>query len=208
ATGGSWGTPPPRAPDRAGRHPPDPRGGVYAVGAILTEMLTARPPFRAATYYDTLSQVMRDEPVQPRQLNAKLPPDLETICVKCLSKEAGNRYASAREMADDLRRWLAGEAIVARPAGRLEPAWRWWRRRPAVAGLLAAVAAVLIAATMISAGLAAWALGEARRAEENEREATRQRDKAEWLVYVGKLRLAQAAWRENNAPEAYQHLED
>jgi WD40 repeat protein/tRNA A-37 threonylcarbamoyl transferase component Bud32 len=121
-----------------------PAADVYALGAILYELLTSRPPFRAATVLDTLAQVKNDEPVPPRRLQPGVPADLETVCLKCLAKDPGRRYATALALAEDLRRWQEGLPITARRAGRMERAWRWARRRRALAGLYATAAAALV----------------------------------------------------------------
>src|SRR5262249_54248463 len=113
-----------------------PRAGGYALGAILYECLTGRPPFRAGTAAATLQQVVADEPVAPRRLNPSVPADLETICMKCLSKEPARRYASAAALADDLRRFEDGRPIRARPVGAVQRTWKWAQRRPALAALL------------------------------------------------------------------------
>jgi tRNA A-37 threonylcarbamoyl transferase component Bud32 len=125
---------------------------VYALGAILYECLTGRPPFHGPTPTDTLLQVVADEPVPPSRLQPSMPRDLETICLKCLQKAPHQRYSSALELAEDLRRFQAGEPIHARAAAPCERVVKWCRRRPAVAILLAAVVLV----TLLSGGLVTW----------------------------------------------------
>src|SRR5207244_9773085 len=108
---------------------------VYALGVILYELLTRKTPFRGDTPIDTLSNLLHAEPTPPRRLRAEVPRDLETICLCCLQKEPARRYGSAAALAEDLRRFQAGEPIVARRVGRVERVVKWARRHPAAATL-------------------------------------------------------------------------
>ncbi len=119
---------------------------VYSLGAILYCLLTGRPPFQAASPLETLLQVQNQEPVPPRQLNAGILLDLNTIVLKCLEKDAARRYHSARDVAKELQRFLTGEPIVARPISLVERSWRWCKRRPLIPSVVAAVVSISIVA--------------------------------------------------------------
>jgi formylglycine-generating enzyme required for sulfatase activity len=145
-SGAVVGTPSYMAPEQAEglNRQVGPATDVYALGTILYELVTGRPPFRAATALETLLQVAADEPVPPRALQPSLPRDLQTICLKCLEKTPVRRYATSADLAEDLRRFQAGEPIAARPARALERTLKWVRRRPALAGLLLVAALALL----------------------------------------------------------------
>ena len=179
-TGIIVGTPYYMAPEQAeGGKTLTPAADLYALGTILYEMLTGRPPFKGTTVHETLRQVVADDPLPPRRLQPGIPTDLETICLKCLHKEPAQRYATAADFGDDLGRFLEGRPILARPVGRVERTWRWCRRNPVVAGLTAAVFLLLLASSMTGWLLAAWAL-QAEETTKQERDTARQeRQRAE-----------------------------
>jgi hypothetical protein len=170
------GTPSYMAPEQADRRgrPQGPACDIYALGAILYTAVTGRPPFDAATWLDTVVEVLQREPVPPTRLNPRVPRDLETICLKCLRKEPAERYATALDLAADLRHFTLGEPVAARPVGSLERLWKWSRRHPARA------AAVLLALLLtVAAGLGALMASWWHAAENARQQAEVSRKKAE-----------------------------
>jgi eukaryotic-like serine/threonine-protein kinase len=152
-TGAVLGTPCYMSPEQAEGKPRNvgPATDVYALGTILYELLSGRPPFRGDTPLKTMELIRTREPERPSTIVSTTPRDIETICLKCLSKVPAHRYASAQQLADDLNRFLDHQPIQARPVGLLERGWRWARRRPAVSGLAATLLIVTVAAGLVVA---------------------------------------------------------
>jgi WD40 repeat protein/serine/threonine protein kinase len=212
ATGQILGTPSYMPPEQASgqRGAVGPLSDVYSLGAVLYCLLTGRPPFQAANAFDTLMQVLEREPLAPRQLNAAVPRDLETICLKCLAKEPRRRYASAAALAGDLRLYLNGEPIKARPVGKPERLWRWCRRKPLVASLTTGIILSLLSGTAVATYFALHAYREAANARNQEAlakdkealveakadEARDNLDLARSRLYIADMRMAQQAWQE------------
>jgi len=180
-TGDLLGTPNYMAPEQAmaRRQPLGPTADVYALGAILYELLTGRPPFTGETPLTTVLQVLHNEPVPVTSLQPNVPPDLETICLKCLRKEPRQRYNSALELADDIQRFLRDEPIRGRPIGAVEKLWHWVRHHPAtttllVAGLLAPVVALITLSLLSTRLVRSNALESAAQQAELLEEATKE----------------------------------
>lgn len=180
---------------RAGRH-----SDVYSLGGILFYLITGRPPFLGETVVQTLEQVRGAEPLSPRLLNPAVPPDLATVCLKCLEKDPARRYATAQDLAGDLTRFLADEPIRARPVGRPEKVWRWCRRRPGLASALAA-AAVLLLVVAIGSPIAAFNI---RRENQRAEQAVGQLSEN---LYAADIHLASQAVRGHSIPRALELLQ-
>ncbi len=178
-TGQIIGTPGYMSPEQAtAKRDIGPAADIYSLGALLYQLVVGRAPFVGETPTAVLRQVEEMEPVSPRLLNLIVPTDLETVCLKCLAKEPSGRYTSAHELGEDLRRFLAGEAIVARPTSAWHRTWRWCRRRPAVASLGALVTLLLVV-------VAVGAVLSARRFQEDQRTEAGLRAEAEERLRQG-----------------------
>jgi eukaryotic-like serine/threonine-protein kinase len=237
-TGPITGTPSYMPPEQAGAYDGkvSPASDVYSLGALLYDLLTGRPPFLGENLVVTLNQVLNSEPVAPRLLSPEVPPDLETICLKCLEKDPTRRYPTAAALADDLGRFLRHEPITARPVSQWERGWRWCKRNPMVSSLSAAIAILLVTSAIGGSILAirernarqvadnnaelesqaarraelASAEAERRRLEalDAKTEADKQRDEARVTAYASGMQLAQRAWEENNVARARDLLEE
>jgi WD40 repeat protein/predicted Ser/Thr protein kinase len=161
---------------------------VYGLGAVFYQLLTGTAPFAGGTTYETIKLVLESSPRRPSLLNPAVPRDLEVICLKCLEKDPGKRYSSAKALADDLERFLRDEPIVSRPVSRGERLWRWCKRKPVVAGLTAA----LILTMITGFGAVLWEL---RRVQQQELIARRN-------LYCADMNLAYQAWQDGNLPRA------
>ena len=176
------------------------RSDVYSLGAILYHLLTGRPPFVGETLTDTLQEVLNKEPAPPRLLNPAVPRDLETLYLKCLEKEPARRYQTAQALAEDIDRFLRNEPIKARAVGSGEKLWRWCRRKPALAGLIAALHVAL------GAGLAGI-LWQWHRAEKGELAARQSELAARQTAYASDMNLAGQAVQEDDFHQALELLE-
>lgn len=200
-TGAVLGTPSYMSPEQAAGKLDEikPPTDIYALGAILYEMLAGRPPFVGETPLETIDMIREREPVPPSSLVPNLPRDLETICLKCLSKEPTRRYESAQELADDLNRFLDHQPIRARRVGIFERSWRWARRRPAISGL----AATLLLVILVGGIVVAW---QQRHVGELSKSADATKKKAEEVEQLAAAATAEAGDNLRAAKQALQRL--
>jgi serine/threonine protein kinase len=175
------------------------RSDLYALGGILYQLLTGRPPFAGEDLNDTLRQVLNDEPLGLRLLNPAVPRDLETICLKCLEKEPDRRYPTALILAEELARFLENRPILARPPGHVGKVWRWCRRKPALASLGAGVI-VLLLAVAFGSPLAVYHVNRARV------DALNQMERAELNLYAADINLAHRYLRNDKLGQAQELL--
>lgn len=215
-SGEAIGTPSYMPPEQAAgdRQRIDARSDIYSLGAVLYACLTGRPPFQAASAMATIIQVMRDEPIPPRSLNAEVPLDLEVICLKCLEKDPAKRFENASDVRDELTRYLSGQPILSRPASAVEKAWKWINRNRLAAAAMAASAVAVIG---LSIALVVWSYSgrlaiELDRTQTAEATANRESQRAnaallvaedaiqqkEQAEYYNQIALAQNAYQQDN----------
>jgi WD40 repeat protein/serine/threonine protein kinase len=211
-SGSIVGTPGYMAPEQAGgtRAAITTAVDVHALGAILYELLTGRPPFRAGTVLETLRLVREEEPPRPRTIDPRIDRDLETIALKCLEKVPCRRYASAEALADELDRWLAGRPIQARPASAPERLVKWARRRPTLAALLLVGIVAISASALAIGGLLAWNHESQRRhrVEEYYVKSDRERERLKDDDYFHRILAAQQAMADHDPDKARRLLEE
>jgi sugar lactone lactonase YvrE len=200
-TGAILGTPAYMSPEQAASESVGPPADIYALGAILYELLVGRPPFQSGSVLGTLELVKSCEPVSLTRLNLSVPRDLETICLKCLEKEPRRRYADADALADDLRRFSAGEPIRARPTWSWERAGKWAKRRPAVAALLSA----LVLTTAAGLITVTWLWRQTANALGREQE---QKKQLEGALAANVVAFAQRDWLANDIESARRRLDE
>jgi serine/threonine-protein kinase len=195
------GTPAYMSPEQALGQPPTTATDIYGLGAILYELLTGRPPFQGADVRELLRKAQEQEPTPPRALNPRVSRDLDAVCRVCLHRDPQRRYASARELAADLERCLAGQPVLVRPVGRAARFGRWCRRQPLVAGLLGGLLVVFLTAFGLVLGL--W-----RRAEDHYQTAETERGRAaaEWIR--AETERARAEGERTRAEGNLAHVED
>jgi WD40 repeat protein len=202
-TGAILGTPSYMAPEQAQAEAGTvgPLADVYSLGAVLYETLVGAPPFRGPTSLDTLMQAALQEPVPPRHLQPQVPAELDNICLKCLEKDPGRRYASAQELADDLGRFLGGEPTLARPVGAWGRAVKWAKRRPAVAALSLGLGLTLVVGLALVSVLYVQADAQRAAAEQGRREAKEAEERASQLAGERETARTQAVADRRHAEE-------
>jgi WD40 repeat protein len=212
-TGLALGTPRYMAPEQlspatpGGRPPVGPACDVYALGVILYELLTGRPLYTGDTPLDVMVRVLHEDPTPPHVYRPDVPRDLETVCLKCLQKEPARRYAGAGDLAEDLRRFLVGDPVRARPPSVLYRSGKFVRRHKVLVGAAAGIALVLAAGIAATSLAALSEAHERRKADENARQAEAARKDAVREAYQARLAAALAALSDDNVREASDQLE-
>ncbi|MEQ1828133.1 MAG: serine/threonine-protein kinase [Pirellula sp.] len=176
--------------------PVGPQSDVYSLGSVLYQLLVGRPPFCASSTQETLQQVCEDEPIPPRNLQRRIPIDLETICLKCLRKLPQTRYATALELADDLQRFLEAKPILAKPATLPEQVYKWGKRNPTLV--------VLISSMLIAVALTTWLW---RRSEASLTAERIEKERGQQLIYIRDMSLAYSEQRAQNTERAKELLQ-